>query len=183
MGESVISAFAQYVQRARVQRATGAQHSGAADQQCANEGQQEQPGVRLPAQVEDELVEQYADQLAAERGEQAAGGAEQTELGAPRLEQQSAIGTERPQQRALANAFIEGGLQAGEQHGQAGGEDEQQYVFHSQRNLREDAAQLTEQRLDLQQCRRGEIARQLHQFAIAAGRQVEAGHVGGGHVL
>ena len=74
-------------------------------------------------------------------------------------------------------------MQPGEQHGDAGGEHEQQYILDGQGDLGEDAAQLRQQGVDLQQRHAGEGAAEGYQLRVLAGRQVEAGQVGGRQVL
>src|SRR5690606_7577752 len=177
------SAFAQHAQRAGTQRASGAENTGQADQQSAYHRQQKQPGVRLPAHVEGIAIEQETYQLAAQSSEQASGSTEQAELGAPGADEQPALGAQCAQQRALANAFVQCCLQPCEEDRNAGGEYEQQHVFNGQSDLGEDAAQLRQQRVDLQKRHAGEGAAELDQFCILAGRQVEAGQIGGGQVL
>src|SRR5690606_12625719 len=180
---SWFSAFAQHAQRAGTQRASGAENTGQADQQSAYHRQQKQPEVRLPAHVEGIAIEQETYQLAAQSSEQASGSTEQAELGAPGADEQPALGAQCAQQRALANAFVQCCLQPCEEDRNAGGEYEQQHVFNGQSDLGEDAAQLRQQRVDLQKRHAGEGAAELDEFRILAGRQVEAGQIGGGQVL
>ena len=78
---------------------------------------------------------------------------DRAELGTASADQQLALGTQGAQQRTLANALVQRCLQPGQQHGDAGGEHEQQHVFDGQGDLGEDAAQLRQQRVDLQQGR------------------------------
>src|SRR3990167_728766 len=139
--------------------------------------------MRVPRQVEDQLIEQGADQFAAKGCKQAAGGAEQAKFSTPGAPQQTPLGPQCPQQCALADAFSEGGLQPGKQHRQPGGQHKQQDKLDGQGDLREDAAQLRNQSIDLQQGDGGEGAGQRQQLPVLLGRQVETGQVGGGQVL
>src|SRR3990167_528921 len=178
-----LSALAQHRQRADIQRSASTEHASATHQQRAYRGQEQQPGVGVPGQIEGVAVEQEADQFATDGCQQAADCPKQGELGPPRLDQQFALGTQRAEQGALADALVQGGLQAGEQHGQTGGEDEQQDEFDGQSDLGHDAAQLREQGFDLQQGDRGKGPRQFDQASFLLGGEVEAGQVGDRQIL
>src|SRR5471032_543666 len=114
-----LSTLAQDCQGARVQGATRAEYAGATNQHRTDQWQYQQPWMRVPGQVEGVAVKHQADQLRTQGCEQAADGAEQAELDASGLDQQLALGPQCAQQRTLANTFIQGCLQAGEQHGHA----------------------------------------------------------------
>src|SRR5690606_7528572 len=101
---------AQYAERRGLEGFTGSQDAYASDQRGAEQGQQQQPGMRLPVQVEHLGVEQRADQLAAQCRKQAAESAEQGEFAAPGLQQQAPFRAQRAQQRRLPGALVEGSL-------------------------------------------------------------------------
>src|SRR5690606_12280674 len=148
--------------------APGAQHPGGSHQQGAEQRQRQQPRMRLPVQIKDETIQQGAGEFTAQGGQQSAGGAEQGELAAPGAHQQAAGGADGAQQRPLADALVQRGLQAGGEDHQPGGQHEQQDVFDRQGHLLEDAAQLREQGVDLQQGDGGKGPRQPDQLPVLA---------------
>ncbi|CAB5621678.1 Uncharacterised protein [Pseudomonas putida] len=106
--------------------------------------------MRAPLQVEGIAVQHQGNQLAPERRQQAAGRTQQAELDPPRLDQQWPRCAQRTQQGALADALVQRCLQASEQHRQPGCQHEQQHILDRQGHLGEDAAQLIEQGVHLQ---------------------------------
>src|SRR3546814_9397574 len=84
--------------------------------------QYQQPGMRVPGQIERVTVKHQADQFRTQGREQATDRSQQPELDAPGLDQQGSFGTQCAEQRTLVDPFIKGGLQAGEQHGHPRGQ-------------------------------------------------------------
>ncbi|MNV22231.1 hypothetical protein D3C71_1131940 [compost metagenome] len=74
-------------------------------------------------------------------------------------------------------------MQAGEQHCHPGCQYKQQHIFHRQGDLREDTAQLRQQRLDLQDGHRRERPGQIDNLLIVTRRQIEAGQVSRRQIL